>query len=138
MLRQCLYLDVKWVPRVPVISELHIGLLYLNIAIMCLNRGLMCLHIGSKSDLCTSTWAYVPLHRVPNRPMYLNLGLCTSTKGPKPAYAPQLRPCVPLLKPSRLACVQSLSNPAASTTKALSSSSCGLVRRRTADQYIDI
>ena len=38
---------------------------------------------------------------------------------------------------SRLSCEQNLSNPAASAAKALSSSACRLVRRRTAGQWID-
>ena len=45
VLRQCLYLDVKWVARVQVIPErpvyLYTGLMYLNIGLMWLNVGLM-------------------------------------------------------------------------------------------------
>ena len=49
-------------------------------------------------------------------------------------YAPQLRPCVLQLKPTKPSCDRSLSNPTTSTTMALSSSACRLVRRRTAGQ----
>ena len=106
---------------------------------------------GSKSAQDASHTAPATLQRPPRAPRSLQdaaTSLQDARHGPHVArlgpyvaqlrpYVPQLGLCVPRLEPTKPSCGQSLSNPTASTTMALSFSTslqCGLlVRRRTTD-----